>query len=81
MLTRNAASDWQLEQWSLVVSAYLDESISLAKAAELLGYHPIELRKLFLEKGIPLHLGPNSKEDAQAEVDALRASNSTIDEN
>ncbi len=66
-------------RWSLVVSAYLDESISLARAAELLGYHPIELRKLFLEKGVPLHLGPKSKGEAQAEVDALRASISAPD--
>ncbi len=57
--------------WQLVVSAYLDESISLGKAAELLEIHPVELREIFLAKGIPLRLGPVSKEEAQAEVDAL----------
>ena len=65
------AADEEL-RWSLVVSAYLDESISLGKAAELLEMHPIELRKIFLAKGIPLRLGPISKEEAQAEIDALR---------
>jgi len=65
------AADNEL-RWSLVVSAYLDEAISLGKAAELLEMHPIELRKLFLAKGIPLRLGPATKEEAQAEIDALR---------
>jgi len=60
-------------RWSVVVNAYLDEEISLARAASLLGLHPLELRERFIEKGIPLHLGPADKADAQAEVDALRA--------
>ncbi len=60
-------------RWSLVVSAYLDEEISLARAASLLGLHPLELREQFLEKGIPLQLGPIDEADAQAEIDAMRA--------
>jgi predicted HTH domain antitoxin len=60
-------------RWSLVVSAYLDEEISLAYAASLLGLHPLQLRDQFIEKGVPLHLGPVDEADAQAEVDALRA--------
>ena len=60
-------------RWSLVVSAYLDEEISLARTAALLGLHPLELRQRFIEKGVPLHLGPVDEADAQAEVDALRA--------
>ena len=60
-------------RWSLVVSAYLDEEISLAYTAALLGLHPLELRQRFIEKGVPLHLGPVDEADAQAEVDALRA--------
>jgi len=59
-------------RWSLVVSAYLDEEISLARAASLLGMHPLELREKFIEKGIPLYLGPIDEADAQAEADALR---------
>jgi hypothetical protein len=35
--------------------------------------HPLELRQRFIEKGVPLHLGPVDEADAQAEVDALRA--------
>jgi predicted HTH domain antitoxin len=60
-------------RWSLVVSAYLDEEISLARTASLLGLHPLELRQRFIEKGVPLLLGPVDEADAQAEVDALRA--------
>ena len=60
-------------RWSMVVGAYLDEEISLARAASLLGLHPLELRERFIEKGVPLRLGPVDKADAQAEVEALRA--------
>lgn len=59
-------------RWSVVVNAYLDEEISLARAAALLDMHPLELRESFVEKGIPLHLGPVDKADAQAEIDAMR---------
>jgi len=69
-LEKMMAEDEEL-RWSLVVSAYLDESISLARAASLLGMHPIELRQVFLDKGIPVYLGPESLEDARAEVEAL----------
>ena len=41
---------------SVVISAYLDEEISLARAASLLELHPFELRERFIEKGVPLHL-------------------------
>jgi predicted HTH domain antitoxin len=59
-------------RWSLVVSAYLDEEISLAHTAALLGLHPLELGQRFIGKGVPLHLAVGEA-DAQAEVDALRA--------
>jgi predicted HTH domain antitoxin len=59
-------------RWSVVVNTYLDEEISLARAAALLGMHPLELRERFAEKGIPLRLGPVDKADAQAEIDAIR---------
>ncbi len=55
-----------------MINAYLDEEISLSRSAFLLGLHPLELREWFIEKGIPLLLGPTNKADAQAEVDALR---------
>ena len=56
---------------SIIISAYVDEKISLSKAAELLGITRIELEKEFKEKGIPLRL--LSKKDVVAEVEALRA--------
>lgn len=59
-------------RWSVVVNAYLDEEISLARTATLLNMHPLELRERFVEKGIPLRLGPADKADAQAEIDAIR---------
>ena len=59
-------------RWSVVVGAYLDEEISLARAASLLDMHPLELREVFLARGIPLLLGPENAADAQAEIDAFR---------
>jgi predicted HTH domain antitoxin len=60
-------------RWSMVVSAYLDEKINLGKAAELLGLHEWELREQFIERGIPLRIGPADLAEAKAEVDAIRA--------
>lgn len=76
-LVRNAldrlfAEDETL-RWSLVVSAYIDAEISLARAAELLGMHPLDLRAQFIDKGVPLLLGPEDEADAQAEIDAMRS--------
>ncbi|WP_456475120.1 UPF0175 family protein [Candidatus Pyrohabitans sp.] len=56
---------------SLVIGAYIDEKISLGKAAELLGVTRIELQREFRERGIPVRTP--SKEDAVAEVEALKA--------
>ena len=60
-------------RWSVVINAYMDEEISVARAASLLELHPLELRERFIEKGIPLRLGPVDEADARAEADALRA--------
>ena len=57
----------------LVLGAYLDREISLAKAAELLDQHPVQLRKTFSEKGIPVRVGAKSKEELRAEAAAARA--------
>ena len=54
----------------LVIGAYLDRDINLGKAAELLGVHPVELRRQFLRKGIPVRIGCESIEELQAEVAA-----------
>jgi predicted HTH domain antitoxin len=55
---------------SIVVGAYIDEKISLSKAAELLRVTRIELEKEFREKGIPIRL--LSRKDVVAEVEALK---------
>lgn len=55
---------------SIVISAYVDEKISLSKAAELLGITRIELEKEFKEKGIPVR--SLSRKDVVAEVEALK---------
>jgi len=57
-------------RWAMVVSAYLDAEISLAKAAELLGVHALELRNRFTRLGIPLRLGPVNIDEAKAEAAA-----------
>ena len=58
-------------RWLIIVGAYLDEEINLGKAAELLGIHRLELQEQFVQQGIPLRLGIDTLEDAQAEVAAL----------
>jgi prevent-host-death family protein len=55
-----------------VIRQYLDESISLAKAAELLELSRFVLMERFERLGLPLRTGPTSLEDAQNEVDAAR---------
>lgn len=56
---------------SVVIGAYLDEKISIGKAAELLGITRVELLQEFRERGIPIR--GLSKEDVAAEVEALKA--------
>jgi len=65
--------DADLALGKLFVSAYLDQEISLGKAAELLGTHYLELRERFMKLGIPVRIGPADLAEAQAEVDALRS--------
>lgn len=55
-----------------VVSRYLDEQISLAKAAELLGLSRFDLMERFERLGIPLRLGSASLDEALDEVSAAR---------
>ena len=62
-------------RWSVVIGAYLDEEINLSKAAELLGMHRLELQERFITKGIPLRIGPDTVEEAKAEMTAIEAWN------
>lgn len=57
---------------SRVLRDYLDEGISLGKAAQLLQVSRFELEASFRRLGIPLRRGPRSIEDAQAEIAAAR---------
>jgi predicted HTH domain antitoxin len=55
-----------------VIRDYLDETINLGKAAELLQLSRFELEESFQRLGIPLRRGARSIEDAQAEISAAR---------
>ena len=60
------------QEISGVVLDYLDEKISLGKAAELLGVSRFELIDRFRRLRVPLRIGPASLEEAQAEVEVAR---------
>lgn len=62
-------------RWSVIIGAYLDEEINLSKAAELLGIHRLELQERFIAQGIPLRIGPDTVEEAKAEMTAIEAWN------
>jgi predicted HTH domain antitoxin len=53
-----------------VIRDYLNQPISLSRAAEQLGLSRFELMERFERLNIPLRLGPETKEEAQREVDA-----------
>lgn len=54
------------------IRRYLDDQISLGKAAELLHLSRFDLIDRFQRLGIPLRMGPASLEEARAEVEAAR---------
>ncbi|HEX3125812.1 MAG TPA: UPF0175 family protein, partial [Thermoanaerobaculia bacterium] len=55
-----------------VLRDYLDEKISLGKAAELFELTRFELEGSFQRLGIPLRQGLRSVEDAQADIATAR---------
>ncbi len=57
--------------------AYLNQEISLGKAAELWGLSRFELKARFLRLGVPLRQGPASLAEARAEVEVARRTSST----
>ena len=69
-MLQNAVREDVALRWAVVVGAYMDEQVNLGKAAELLGIHRADLQRQFLDKGIPLRLGPETAEEAAAEVEA-----------
>ncbi len=71
-LLRALETDPEL-RWAIVVGAYLDEQISLAKAAELLGVDRWTLQAEFQQRGIPLRQGAASIEELHAEIQVWNA--------
>jgi len=55
-------------RWDQTIAAYLDGHINLGRAAALLGLSVHDLQERFLRLGIPLRLGPETVEDARAEI-------------
>lgn len=68
LLSKQIPEFWR----EMVVGAYLDDEINLSKAAELLGKHPVELRREFQNQGIPVKIGVKSLEEAKAELKILK---------
>lgn len=59
----------------LAIHRYRTEDLSLAKAADLAGVSWAQMRQILLEKGISPKLGPETAEEAEQEVEALRQLN------
>jgi predicted HTH domain antitoxin len=57
----------------LAVHRYQTEEISLAKAASLAGVSWAQMKDILVEQGIQPRLGPETIEEAEKEVEALRA--------
>lgn len=56
----------------LAVHRYKVDELSLAKAANLAGVSWAQMKDILLEHGIEPRLGPETFEEAEAEVEALR---------
>jgi predicted HTH domain antitoxin len=56
----------------MAVHHYQTEEISLAKAASLAGVSWAQMKDILVERGIQPRLGPETIEEAQKEVEALR---------
>lgn len=55
-----------------ILPSYLNQEISLGKAAELLGISRFELKGRFLRLGVPIRQGPASLTEARAEIEVAR---------
>ena len=56
----------------VAIYRYRIEGLSLAKAAALAGVCFDRMKEILAERGVPLRLGPETLEEARAELDALR---------
>lgn len=68
----NLSSDIQI-RYDQVIAAYLDEQISLGRAAKLLGLVRYELDDCFQRLNISRRLGAETAAEAQSEIDAALA--------
>lgn len=56
----------------LAIYRYEHESLSLAKAAAIAGVSWAQMKQILLERGISPRLGPETLDEAHAEVQTLR---------
>jgi len=61
------------EVWRSVIDDYLNECISIGRAAELLGISVLDLCSRFHKLGIPFRWGAQSMEEAQDEANVAAA--------
>jgi predicted HTH domain antitoxin len=57
---------------NVAVHRYRTEGLSVAKAAALAGVSFDRMKEILAERGVPLRLGPETLEEARAELDSLR---------
>jgi predicted HTH domain antitoxin len=57
----------------MAIYRYQMGTISLGKAANLAGVSFEQMREVLLNRGITLHLGPETREEANAELTTLRS--------
>jgi len=60
-------------RWNKVIAAYLDGHINLGRAAALLGLSSYELDERFRRLEVSRRIGPETEEEARAEVEAALA--------
>jgi len=68
----DALSDMQA-RYNLVLAHYLTGSISVTRAAELLGLSWLDLRTRFVRLDVPLRAAPSDLAEARADVDVVKA--------
>ena len=62
------------ERFNLVIGHYLAIHISIGRSAELLGMSPPELQVRLMRSGVPLRMGPESKEELDREMKTIKSS-------
>jgi len=58
----------------IAIRRHQNGEISLSKAAHLAGMASEEMRELMVARGIDVHLGPETREELEADTDVLRRS-------